>query len=155
MQLIKKIATDAILNNKPVEFMTGIVESIEPIKIRVNQFLLLESNMLIIPHYMSIGNKYFFNLDEQKVILEDVETEEKKEYKMTVEKQELVLDFNINENDKILLLGLFLIFVPISVDISAFSPYTTTPESVMDSVITLLSCTIFTLYPSERSTLPV
>lgn len=106
VQLIKKIATDAILNNKPVEFMTGIVESIEPIKIRVNQFLLLESNMLIIPHYMSIGNKYFFNLDEQKVILEDVETEEKKEYKMTVEKQELVLDFNINENDKILLLGL-------------------------------------------------
>lgn len=106
VQLIKKIATDAILNNKPVEFMTGIVESIEPIKIRVNQFLLLESNMLIIPHYMSIGNKYFFNLDEQKVILEDVETEEKKEYKMTVEKQELVLDFNINENDKVLLLGL-------------------------------------------------
>lgn len=106
VQLIKKIATDAIVNNKPVEFMTGIVESIEPIKIRVNQFLLLESNMLIIPHYMSIGNKYFFNLDEQKVILEDVETEEKKEYKMTVEKQELVLDFNINENDKILLLGL-------------------------------------------------
>jgi len=106
VQLIKKIATDAILNNKPVEFMTGIVESIEPIKIRVNQFLLLESNMLIIPHYMSIGNKYFFNLEEQKVIIEDVETEEKKEYKMTVEKQELVLDFNINENDKILLLGL-------------------------------------------------
>ena len=37
-------------------------------------------------------------------MLEDVETEEKKEYKMTVENQELTLDFNINENDKILML---------------------------------------------------
>ena len=104
VQLVKKIAIYAISSNKPVEFIIGVVESIEPIKIRVNQFLVLENDALIIPHYMLPGNKYFFNVDEQKVMLEDVETEEKKEYKMTVENQELTLDFNINENDKILML---------------------------------------------------
>lgn len=106
VQLVKKIAIDAISSNKPVEFTIGVVESVEPIKIRVNQFLVLENDALIIPHYMLPDNKYFFNVNEQKIILEDVETEEKKEYKMTVENQELTLDFNINENDKILMLGL-------------------------------------------------
>lgn len=104
IQLIKEIAIDAISKDKPVEFVIGTVESVDPLRIKVNQFLVLESDCLIIPHYMQADTKYSFSLDRQKIQLTDLMTFETKEYEITANTQEVVSNYVFEPRDKILML---------------------------------------------------
>lgn len=50
INLIKEIAIQSIENLEPFEYRKGIVESISPLKIRVDQKTLLEDDELILTH---------------------------------------------------------------------------------------------------------
>ena len=48
-QIIKKIAVDAVLSNKPLEIVKGTVISNQPLKINLSQFIDIDNESIIIP----------------------------------------------------------------------------------------------------------
>ena len=102
LQIIKKAALETVENSKPVEILNGLVTSLEPLRIKLNQFLTIDENFIIKPESL-FEHELEINVNEQRIILKD-ENEESKEYEVTAQKIKVRIESQIKENDKLLLL---------------------------------------------------
>ena len=82
-QIIKKIAVDAVLSNKPLEIVKGTVISNQPLKINLSQFIDIDNESIIIP-LDYIEHEEEVTILEQTINLTD-ENQETKQY--TIEEQ--------------------------------------------------------------------
>ena len=64
LRIIKRAALEVVENSKPTVVMTGIVESIDPIEIRINQKLILNADCLI-----NTNNINSLNLGDKTALL--------------------------------------------------------------------------------------
>lgn len=53
LQIIKQAATEAVLAEKPCDFVMGKVVSIEPLKIQLSQKATLEEDFLVVPRSLT------------------------------------------------------------------------------------------------------
>ena len=102
LQIIKKAALETVENSKPVEILNGLVTSLEPLRIKLNQFLTIDENFIIKPESL-FEHELGINVNEQRIILKD-ENEESKEYEVTAQKIKVRIESQIKGNDKLLLL---------------------------------------------------
>lgn len=87
IQIIKRIAVDAVETKKPLDVVIGNIISIEPLKINLSQFIDIKEDMVVIPsEYKEHEEKII--ISEQKINLLD-ENEEEKEY--TIKEQEITI----------------------------------------------------------------
>lgn len=87
IQIIKRIAVDAVETKKPLDVVIGNIISIEPLKINLSQFIDIKEDMVVIPsEYKEREEKII--ISEQKINLLD-ENEEEKEY--TIKEQEITI----------------------------------------------------------------
>lgn len=114
LQIIKKAALDAVINTNPANMVFGVVESINPLKVRLDQFLTLDQAFLIIPDIF-LGKEItvsFTDCDTHiKYYIEpEEEGDDPIEVQMDVQASGDKLTFNIQdelkENDKLALLQL-------------------------------------------------
>ena len=101
-QIIKKIAVDAVLSNKPLEIVKGTVISNQPLKINLSQFIDIDNESIIIP-LDYIENEEEVTILEQTINLTD-ENQETKQY--TIEEQTIKIKkkSQLKDNDRIIML---------------------------------------------------
>lgn len=101
-QIIKKIAVDAVLSNKPLEIVKGTVISNQPLKINLSQFIDIDNESIIIP-LDYVEHEEEVTILEQTINLTD-ENQETKQY--TIEEQTIKIKkkAQLKDNDKIIML---------------------------------------------------
>lgn len=114
LQIIKKAALDAVLNTNPANIVFGVVESVNPLKVKLDQFITLDQAFLIVPDIF-LGKEITVSFtDCDTNIKYYIEPEEEGgdpiEVQMDVQASGDKLTFNIQdelkENDKLALLQL-------------------------------------------------
>lgn len=101
-QIIKKIAVDAVLSNKPLEIVKGTVISNQPLKINLSQFIDIDNESIIIP-LDYVEHEEEVTILEQTINLTD-ENQETKQY--TIEEQTIKIKkkAQLKDNDRIIML---------------------------------------------------
>ena len=101
-QIIKKIAVDAVLSNKPLEIVKGTVISNQPLKINLSQFIDIDNESIIIP-LDYVEHEEEVTILEQTINLTD-ENQETKQY--TIEEQTIKIKkkSQLKDNDRIIML---------------------------------------------------
>lgn len=101
-QIIKKIAVDAVLSNKPLEIVKGTVISNQPLKINLSQFIDIDNESIIIP-LDYIEHEEEVTILEQTINLTD-ENQETKQY--TIEEQTIKIKkkSQLKDDDRIIML---------------------------------------------------
>lgn len=101
-QIIKKIAVDAVLSNKPLEIVNGTVISNQPLKINLSQFIDIDNESIIIP-LDYVEHEEEVTILEQTINLTD-ENQETKQY--TIEEQTIKIKkkSQLKDNDRIIML---------------------------------------------------
>ena len=101
-QIIKKIAVDAVLSNKPLEIVKGTVISNQPLKINLSQFIDIDNESIIIP-LDYVEHEEEVTILEQTINLTD-ENQETKQY--TIEEQTIKIKkkSQLKGNDRIIML---------------------------------------------------
>ncbi len=64
LRIIKRAASEAVENSKPVIVVSGNVESIEPLEIRISQKLILSTD-----HLISTNNLSLLSLEDKVALL--------------------------------------------------------------------------------------
>ena len=101
-QIIKNIAVDAVLSNKPLEIVKGTVISNQPLKINLSQFIDIDNESIIIP-LDYVEHEEEVTILEQTINLTD-ENQETKQY--TIEEQTIKIKkkSQLKGNDRIIML---------------------------------------------------
>lgn len=101
-QIIKKIAVDAVLSNKPLEIVKGTVISNQPLKINLSQFIDIDNESIIIP-LDYVEHEEEVTILEQTINLTD-ENQGTKQY--TIEEQTIKIKkkSQLKDNDRIIML---------------------------------------------------
>ena len=101
-QIIKKIAVDAVLSNKPLEIVKGTVISNQPLKINLSQFIDIEKGSIII-QLDNVEQEEEVTILEQTIKLTE-ENQETKQY--TIEEQTIKIKkkSQLKDNDRIIML---------------------------------------------------
>ena len=109
--IIKKISIDANEQKKPVNFMTGIVESVQPLTINVEKRITINENNIILTDNVSDYFTWFEFSDsniKQEVANWDLEEEDKSDnYKISFEspvKHKIKIYNGLKIGEKVLLL---------------------------------------------------
>lgn len=101
-QIIKKIAVDAVLSNKPLEIVKGTVISNQPLKINLSQFIDIDNESIIIP-LDYIEHEEEVTILEQTINLTD-ENQETKQYIIEEQTIKIKKKSQLKDNDRIIML---------------------------------------------------
>lgn len=101
-QIIKKIAVDAVLSNKPLEIVKGTVISNQPLKINLSQFIDIDNESIIIP-LDYVEHEEEITIKEQTINLTD-ENQETKQYTINEQTIKIKKKAQLKDNDKIIML---------------------------------------------------